>query len=55
VEEIKIWGWVERSSREMQRMHAQGKLKKYGQNGNWTSLYFDAIKPESCHQRAYIE
>ena len=53
VEEIENWGWVERSSREMQRLVALGK-QDVGQDGNWTSLYFDAVKPESCHQLSHL-
>ena len=46
VEQIDKWGFVQRSARGMQELKRL-KLMKVG-NANWTSLYFDAVKPASC-------
>ena len=46
VEQIDKWGFVQRSARGMQELKRLN-LMKVG-NANWTSLYFDAVKPASC-------
>lgn len=52
VEDIPMWGFVQRSARGMQELKGSGKIKVG--NEKWTSLYFDAVKPLTCPSVAAV-